>query len=874
MIIYLLKFISCSGLLLLFYYSVLQNDRLFRFNRLFLLAIVILALVIPITIVRTQVIEIPISQEPIFSQIEAPILDNASVLDIPTTFESTSEPSINWGKGVWITYLLVTSILLFRFSRNLHSILRLKRKSLIVAEEGIKIVLRTDIKASFSFLNHMYTNRTRYEQGNLPTEIIEHEKHHIDQKHSYDIIYIELLQCVLWFNPFIYLIKAAIKLNHEFLADQHVLKDNTSVYDYQKILLDITKKQFVNTPAFASNLNYGFTKKRLNMMTKNTNKVKSMIKQVAAAGIIAGAFSIGGETKVIAQETDIPVNLDVTVSPELDESLNTEREIDLKVSLTKQDTINPKKLKRPSSMVQNCLVRFKDKDGEVVQAKYKVLSEEQKARFLEKDSEGQFFLPPPPKGMMNQALLDDFMDPEKYGVWIDGKRINNDKLKTYSPSDFHHYTKSTLLKNAKDYSKYTFHLSLTSIKHFESKDLTKGKWLDLSTPTIIEIPEQKTAKDKRNQEPIEVASIRSAKAKPQVIEVKSVREEKIKEEPQAIKVKSIRQERIKDIDKKLSYLIPRTVKFKNNEGTYVEKSFGQLTLDEKLLLISKKGDGRYLAGTWSKNHKVSIEDLQKTYDPVKYRLNIDEKPAELSLLKKISPETLASLWIQPSNDFLKKEIIMVWTKKYFDERFEVTPSGRIWSKLVELKSVPEERTNLVTADNEIKPVGKQQEAVKSQARIIKTKAIEIEVLDKKSNTSYSLSPFPSLYFHHNSLVRLSNENGKKLQAKFIDLTKSDIDEFASGKAVFYSQPFAQESITEDDLKDLLALKNVEVWIDNKKTNSNEINQLDLKTIHHTEKHLSAETNQINFMTLDGFMQQGGKEGRWVELPSSILNTVK
>lgn len=633
MIIYLLKFIACTGLLLLFYYGVLQNDRLFRFNRLFLLAIVILALVIPITIVRTKVIEIPISQEPVFSQIEAPILDNAFVLDIPTTFESTSEPSISWEKGLWINYLLVTSILLFRFSRNLHSILRLKRQSLIVAEEGIKIVLRTDIKASFSFLNHMYTNRTRYEQGNLPTEIIEHEKHHIDQKHSYDIIYIELLQCVLWFNPFIYLIKAAIKLNHEFLADQHVLKDNTSVYDYQKILLDITRKQFVNTPAFASNLNYGFTKKRLNMMTKNTNKVKSMIKQVAAAGIIAGAFSIGGETKVIAQEIDIPVNLDVTVSPELDESLYKEREIDLKVSLTKQDTINPKKLKRPSSMVQGSLVRFKDKDGELVQAKYKALSEEQKARFLEKESEGQFFLPPPPKGVMNQALLDDFMNPEKYGVWIDGKRINNDKLKTYSPSDFHHFTKSTLLKNAKNYGKYTFHLSLTSIKYFESKGLTKGKWLDLSTPTIIEIPEQKTAKDKRNQEPMEVASVRSVKAKPQVIEVKSVREEKVKKKPQVIEVKSVREEKIKEkpqvIEVKSVQQEKVKAKSKSEQQNKTDK-FKDGTVTQKLLDEVESNNRYWLSidGQFVKNNILKNYKPEDFYDYFKSGIAKESKQAE------------------------------------------------------------------------------------------------------------------------------------------------------------------------------------------------------------------------------------------------------
>ncbi len=51
-----------------------------------------------------------------------------------------------------------------------------------------------------------------------------HEEAHASQKHSLDILFVELLQIIFWFNPLFYFIKRSIKLNHEFLADRAVLK--------------------------------------------------------------------------------------------------------------------------------------------------------------------------------------------------------------------------------------------------------------------------------------------------------------------------------------------------------------------------------------------------------------------------------------------------------------------------------------------------------------------------------------------------------------------------------------------------------------------------------------------------------------------------
>lgn len=492
MTIYLLKFLACSGILLLFYHFVLQGDRLFKFNRFFLLSIVVLALVIPITTVRTNYIEVPAAPTLTY---EVPDLGTDSFQYapqeefIPKAIERSSLSSEEILAGI---YILITLILLIRFGRNIYAINRLKKGCDLVEDSGIKVVLRSDISTSFSFLNYMFTNKERYEQGSLPPEIIEHEKLHIKQNHSIDIIFIEFLQCIFWFNPFIYFIRKAVKLNHEFLADAFVLGGSTSTYDYQKILLDFTEKQLLSSPLLASNLNYGFTKKRLNMMTKNTNKFKSMIKQIAAAGIITSTFWVGGETDVIAQEKEIKSELELKQTLDTKGSLNPAVPLDIKVKRPIQDTLRqiapPKIISRMSSGMNgpkygvsglraNNRVRFRNASGQLVEKKASELTETEKKTFLYPEAETEWYRIAPPVRKLKQEHLDDFLSPTKYGVWLNDKQVENKVLANYKPEDIHHYTKSTLAKNAKNYGKHTFQVGLTTVEYAKTKPYFQNGWV-------------------------------------------------------------------------------------------------------------------------------------------------------------------------------------------------------------------------------------------------------------------------------------------------------------------------------------------------------------------------------------------------------------
>ena len=117
------------------------------------------------------------------------------------------------------------------------------------------------------------------------------------------------------------------------------------------------------------------------------------------------------------------------------------------------------------------------------------MSKAEQERFKLPEAEGQIFLPPPPPAFISSEMLKEFQNPEEYGVWLDGKRADNKVLANYAPNDFHHYFKSRLMKNAKHYGQYTYHLSLETREKWEKNPAANGSWIDFKEPVRKEFPE-------------------------------------------------------------------------------------------------------------------------------------------------------------------------------------------------------------------------------------------------------------------------------------------------------------------------------------------------------------------------------------------------
>ena len=352
--IIILKIILCSSLLLAVYYLFLQKEKMYRFNRFYLLFSLLFSYTVPFISVTS---EMPRSANRMRSTIEA----TQQVLDI-----SPKQESFNWINWVWIVYGAVTLILLVKTIISLLKIKNMKGEKVVYQNQSI--IITEEHISPFSFWNTIYAGKNYLTDNTIDSRIFLHEKSHLEQKHSIDVIIVEIIKVFTWFNPSVYFYKKAIIANHEFLADESVLKNDFNIKEYQNLILEeiISSQNYNLTHTF----NFKNTKKRFIMMNTKKSKLADL-KKVISIPVLMMAFGLFVQKtyanpmeKVIekTQETiSGPVKKQITESNEpitddvKNESLNPENGITEELSQNVidekvvQDTIRPKEGKNVST---------------------------------------------------------------------------------------------------------------------------------------------------------------------------------------------------------------------------------------------------------------------------------------------------------------------------------------------------------------------------------------------------------------------------------------------------------------------------------------------------------------------------------------------
>ncbi|GAA4962815.1 hypothetical protein GCM10023315_08830 [Algibacter aquimarinus] len=186
---------------------------------------------------------------------------------------------------IWSIYVIGALLFSFRFFKNLYKIIhKIKTNPKFKNEKFVNVLLH-DLIHPHTFFNYIFLNKNKYENNLIPNEVLLHEQVHAKQRHALDILFIEILQIVFWFNPLLHFIKKDIKLNHEFLADQAVINNGTSTKQYQQLLLafssNASHNQLVNT------INYSLIKKRFTVMKTKTSKTKIWARSLALLPLLA-----------------------------------------------------------------------------------------------------------------------------------------------------------------------------------------------------------------------------------------------------------------------------------------------------------------------------------------------------------------------------------------------------------------------------------------------------------------------------------------------------------------------------------------------------------------------------------------------------------
>jgi len=269
MIAYILK--SSLSLIILFglYWFLLRKEKLFEFNRFFLVLSVVLSLLVPF-------ISIPVNFK------TTPGQENfipAYVPEINTTYNIVPDGENNIQSYIekqplaihitailFILYISGVIMFLVRFLRNIYIIYRRTKSSEKTSFKGYRIVLTNDMTDPCCFFSSIYLNRDDYLTGRIDKELLDHELEHARQSHTIDILLIELVKIFYWFNPVHLLYDRAIRINHEYLADNGVISDKSDIICYaDKLLSFITCR---NNMSLTSGSNHSFTKMRLTMMMK------------------------------------------------------------------------------------------------------------------------------------------------------------------------------------------------------------------------------------------------------------------------------------------------------------------------------------------------------------------------------------------------------------------------------------------------------------------------------------------------------------------------------------------------------------------------------------------------------------------------------
>ena len=184
---------------------------------------------------------------------------------------------------------------MLRFTIHLYQLHKKLKNAKIIKLKDTKIALVEDLIVPHTFGSIIFVNISDYQNQNIASELFTHEMAHVRQKHTLDVLFIEILKTIFWFNPILIFYKKAIQLNHEFLADETVIVSHQNVSIYQQLLLS---KSYIPTNLYlTSNLNsFLKTKKRFIMMTKTTSTNTQWIKKALVAPLFLGLFMFATTT--------------------------------------------------------------------------------------------------------------------------------------------------------------------------------------------------------------------------------------------------------------------------------------------------------------------------------------------------------------------------------------------------------------------------------------------------------------------------------------------------------------------------------------------------------------------------------------------------
>ncbi|SDG90477.1 M56 family metallopeptidase [Winogradskyella thalassocola] len=299
----ILQIIAFQALFLLIYDLFLKRETFFNYNRAYLIITSVLALVLPFLkfpqlktmATKDMVIHLP----EVFIGTKAPTVYDIQTAELAGII--LEQPQTPIWQIIAVTGIAIASLI---FLAKITKLYWLKHKNPKRWKGNVLIVKLIKSSAAFSFFNTIFLGE-HISESEKPT-IYKHELVHIEEYHTVDLLFFEMLRVVFWFNPLVYIYQNRIKELHEYIADAKAVKQSGKAEYYTTLLnqvLDVNQVSFTNTF-----FNKSLIKKRIAMLQKSKSKQLHLLKYALLIPMVFGMLiytstEVRAQQKIDSQET-------------------------------------------------------------------------------------------------------------------------------------------------------------------------------------------------------------------------------------------------------------------------------------------------------------------------------------------------------------------------------------------------------------------------------------------------------------------------------------------------------------------------------------------------------------------------------------------
>ena len=298
-LLYDIKVAAALLVFYLFYRFLLKKETFHRFNRIVLVGTAVLSFLLPLCIIT---IRKPMEMAAATEAMAAPAPGTALPELLPQELLPTADVSAPWWPvAVTILFWAGVAFVLSRVIISILSILRIIRKGELVREEdGCKIIVTDRDIDPFSWMRYIVLSRNDWEGDHAP--ILVHEKAHIGFGHSFEVLLVDILSAIQWFNPAIWMLRSDLQELHEYEADDAVLRAGANIKEYQYLL--IRKAVSKSGYSVANSFNHSILKNRITMMSKSRSPLARGLRVLYVLPLVCLAIGLQARTVYVPADKD------------------------------------------------------------------------------------------------------------------------------------------------------------------------------------------------------------------------------------------------------------------------------------------------------------------------------------------------------------------------------------------------------------------------------------------------------------------------------------------------------------------------------------------------------------------------------------------